>query len=315
MSNCRQTIGNIDPVLAVVQANSIIPDRTDTYDLGSTSKEYKNLYAQNEVITNLTAGTVVATSTQNATTAGTTGAIQASSGGISSAQDIYSGGILYAASTTNATSGSTGAIITPGGIGCAKGVNCDTVNTAGQATLGLCIVKLLGTSPNGFYISATGSSTIAGSALQQNADGRTILNAATGQSIIFSINSATLMTLLAASLTSTVAIAAPTIQAGQIITSQSGTSYTLVLGDANSVIFFTNAAAITLTFPTNSNVAFPIGTYIDIVQSSTGKVSFAGGGITYESQNNWTSTAAQNTVVRALKRATDTWFLYGSLGV
>ena len=38
---------------------------------------------------------------------------------------------------------------------------------------------------------------------------------------------------------------------------QTGTSYTLVLADAAKIVECANAAAITLTVPPNSSVAFP----------------------------------------------------------
>ncbi|MGB1278485.1 MAG: hypothetical protein ACPG5V_00880 [Vibrio cyclitrophicus] len=46
--------------------------------------------------------------------------------------------------------------------------------------------------------------------------------------------------------------------AGLEVNTQTGTTYTLVLGDAGKVLTLTNASAITLTVPTHASVAFVI---------------------------------------------------------
>ena len=59
---------------------------------------------------------------------------------------------------------------------------------------------------------------------------------------------------------------------------QTGTSYTLVLTDAQKLLTLNNAAAITVTIPTNASVAFPYGataTGIDVLQLGAGTVTFA----------------------------------------
>lgn len=64
---------------------------------------------------------------------------------------------------------------------------------------------------------------------------------------------------------------------------QTGTTYTLVLTDAQKLITFNNAAAIAVTIPDNA-VAFPYGstaTGIDFLQLGAGTVTFApAGGVT-----------------------------------
>lgn len=59
---------------------------------------------------------------------------------------------------------------------------------------------------------------------------------------------------------------------------QTGTTYGLVLADAGQHVSLTNAAAVTVTFPTNATQAFPVGTEIDFSQRGAGQVSFAAAG-------------------------------------
>lgn len=94
---------------------------------------------------------------------------------------------------------------------------------------------------------------------------------------------------------------------------QTGTSYTLVLGDRGKTIFMNNAAANTLTIPTNASVAFPVGTQIDIVQTGAGKTTVAGAGVTINSVSSNKSISARYAGATLIKTATDTWLLIGSL--
>jgi len=97
------------------------------------------------------------------------------------------------------------------------------------------------------------------------------------------------------------------------INAQTGTTYTLVLSDAFKIITFGNAAAITVTIPTNASVAFPIGTQIDCIQILAGKVTFSGTGVTINSKGGNKSIAAQWVGVTLVKMGTDTWNLFGDL--
>jgi hypothetical protein len=95
---------------------------------------------------------------------------------------------------------------------------------------------------------------------------------------------------------------------------QTGTSYTLVLSDASKLIEMNNASANTLTIPTDSSVAFPVGTKIDIVQTGAGETSIAPeSGVTLNSDGNKRKINVQWAGVSLIKRATDTWVLIGAL--
>lgn len=93
---------------------------------------------------------------------------------------------------------------------------------------------------------------------------------------------------------------------------QTGTSYTLVLTDVAKVISLTNAAAITLTVPTNASVAFPLGTQILLYQGGAGQVTISSSA-TIRSQGAKLKLSGQYAVAGLLKVATDEWVAFGNL--
>lgn len=98
------------------------------------------------------------------------------------------------------------------------------------------------------------------------------------------------------------------------VTQQTGTSYTFDIDDANSVVEFDNASAITVTIPPNSLVAFPVGTFIEIHQADAGTVTVAAGsGVTLLSRGSLVDLAGQEAVAGLRKVATDTWRLTGDI--
>lgn len=122
-----------------------------------------------------------------------------------------------------------------------------------------------------------------------------------------------LATSTAASTYLTQSSASSTYQTAAISTNaQTGTSYTLVLADAGKLVELNNAAAITLTIPTNASVAFPVGTQVNILQTGAGQVTVSGAGVTINGtpglklRTQWSSATL-------VKRATDTWVLLGDL--
>jgi hypothetical protein len=94
---------------------------------------------------------------------------------------------------------------------------------------------------------------------------------------------------------------------------QTGTSYTLVATDAAKLVTLTNAAAITLTVPTNASVAFPIGTQILLYQGGAGQVTISSSA-TIRSQGTKLKLFGQYAVAGLLKVATDEWVAFGNLG-
>ena len=95
---------------------------------------------------------------------------------------------------------------------------------------------------------------------------------------------------------------------------QKTASYTLsALTERDSLIEVSSATGVTVTIPANSAVAYPVGTSIDILQTSTGQVTIAGAaGVTVNAtpglklRTTWSSATL-------FKRATDTWVVYGDL--
>ena len=91
-------------------------------------------------------------------------------------------------------------------------------------------------------------------------------------------------------------------------------SYTLsALTERDSLIEVAKATATTITIPTDATLNFPIGTSIDILQTSTGQVTIAGAaGVTVNAtpglklRTTWSSATL-------FKRAANTWVVYGDL--
>ena len=97
-----------------------------------------------------------------------------------------------------------------------------------------------------------------------------------------------------------------------VFNAQTGTTYTLVLTDVAKVVSLTNAAAITLTIPTNATVAFPTGTQILLYQGGAGQVTVSGAGVTIRSQGSKTKMNGQYSVCGLLKVGTDEWVMFGN---
>jgi len=104
------------------------------------------------------------------------------------------------------------------------------------------------------------------------------------------------------------------------INAQTGTTYTLVLGDRAKMITMDNASTNTLTIPANASVAFPIGTCILVKQKGAGVTSISGDtGVTVEGGGASVSAGTgaisnQYDVATCIKVAADTWNLAGPVG-
>jgi hypothetical protein len=98
-----------------------------------------------------------------------------------------------------------------------------------------------------------------------------------------------------------------------VFNAQTGTSYTLALTDVAKVVTLTNAAAITVTVPTNASVAFPIGTQILLYQGGAGAVTIAGDtGVDVRNQAGL-EMGGQYAVAGLLKLDSDEWVAFGNL--
>lgn len=98
------------------------------------------------------------------------------------------------------------------------------------------------------------------------------------------------------------------------LNAQTGTTYTLAAGDAGELVTLTNAAAITLTVPLNSSVAFAIGTQITITQAGAGTVTVAGAvGVTVNSADGDLALRTQWSAATLIKINTNSWILIGDI--
>ena len=104
------------------------------------------------------------------------------------------------------------------------------------------------------------------------------------------------------------------LKANSLVTIDAETaSYTLILTNQEQMVEMNVSSANTLTVPTNSSVAFPVGTRIHVVQTGTGQTTITpAGGVTVNGTPGL-KTRAQWSAVTLVKRATDTWVAFGDL--
>lgn len=97
------------------------------------------------------------------------------------------------------------------------------------------------------------------------------------------------------------------------VNTQTGTSYTLVLGDAGKAVDMNNASVNTLTIPTNASVAFAVGTCISVTQLGAGATTVTGDtGVTVNgTPAGGVAIGSQYAGVTIRKTATDTWIAQG----
>lgn len=90
-------------------------------------------------------------------------------------------------------------------------------------------------------------------------------------------------------------------------------SYTLALGDENTLIDMNSASALNLTIPPNSSVPLDIGAVIEICQYGAGQVTVvAGGGVTIHTSSSFT-TRAQYSTISMRQKTSNLWILSGDL--
>lgn len=97
------------------------------------------------------------------------------------------------------------------------------------------------------------------------------------------------------------------------ISEQTGSSYTLVLGDAGTTVEMNKSSAQTLTIPTNASVAYDTYTWINIVQTGAGTVTIvAASGVTLNGVSVGSCTISGRWGgVSLRKRGTNSWGIVG----
>jgi hypothetical protein len=101
------------------------------------------------------------------------------------------------------------------------------------------------------------------------------------------------------------------------INAQTGTTYTTVLDDNGKLVTLSNAAAIAVTIPLNSSVAYPVGAQINMAQLGAGQVTVSGaGGVTIVSTGATAASPkarAQYSTLTAVQTSTDNWLVMGDI--
>jgi hypothetical protein len=103
-----------------------------------------------------------------------------------------------------------------------------------------------------------------------------------------------------------------------VLNAQTAT-YTTVLGDAFKLVTMSVASANDFQIPTNANVAYAVGTVINVIQIGAGQTTIKAvtSGTTTISSTGATATApklrAQYSAASCIKVATDTWYVVGDI--
>ena len=103
-----------------------------------------------------------------------------------------------------------------------------------------------------------------------------------------------------------------------VLNAQTAT-YTTVLADAFKLVTMSVASANNFQIPTNANVAYPVGTVINVIQIGAGQTTIQAvtSGTTTISSTGATATApklrAQYSAASCIKVATDTWYVVGDI--
>jgi hypothetical protein len=110
-------------------------------------------------------------------------------------------------------------------------------------------------------------------------------------------------------------LTSPKINLG--INAQTGTTYTTVLDDNGKLVTLSNAAAIAVTIPLNSSVAYPVGAQINMAQLGAGQVTVSGAsGVTIVSTGATAATPktrAQYSTLTCVQTSADNWLVMGDI--
>ena len=97
------------------------------------------------------------------------------------------------------------------------------------------------------------------------------------------------------------------------LNAQTGTAYTLVIGDRGKLVTTSNGSAQSITVPPNSSVAFAVGDSVQVAQVGSAQATIvAGSGVTLRSTPGL-NLRAQYSACTITKLATDEWLVSGDL--
>lgn len=92
---------------------------------------------------------------------------------------------------------------------------------------------------------------------------------------------------------------------------QTGTSYTLAVGDVGDIVRCSNSASITVTIPAST---FAIGDQINVMQYGAGQITFSPAAtVTMRSSGSKTKTFGQYSVATLINIAANEWVLVGNI--
>jgi hypothetical protein len=94
---------------------------------------------------------------------------------------------------------------------------------------------------------------------------------------------------------------------------QGGTTYTLSQTDSGKIVELSNSAGCVVTIPTNATAPLPVGTQINLLQTSSGQVTVAAAGGVTVNANPGLKIRAQWGFATLIKRSSDVWVLVGDL--
>ena len=100
----------------------------------------------------------------------------------------------------------------------------------------------------------------------------------------------------------------------QVINTVTTTTFTPALTDENSMILLNNAAAITVTLPSDATMPMPVGGQVDFMQYGAGQVTFAAGSGATAVGTPSLKTRAQYSAATAKKIAANAWVVLGDMG-
>ena len=132
----------------------------------------------------------------------------------------------------------------------------------------------------------------------------------------FAISPAGVVTFPDGSTQNTAAVYDPNLQ----FNTQTGTTYTFVVADAQKVVTLNNSSAITATIASNATQALPVGTQITLVQYGTGQVTVVGASspnpVTIVSTGVTTNQPKTNnrySAITLIQTSTNNWLAVGDL--
>ncbi len=97
------------------------------------------------------------------------------------------------------------------------------------------------------------------------------------------------------------------------VKADSTTAYAPVVGDENQMVTLSNAAAITVTLPSNATQAFPVGAEVDFLWLGVGQPTFAAGSGATVQATPGPKLRAQYSAATAKKISTNGWVVIGDL--